>query len=179
MYVRIKAAVEERAYLAAPAEAALSDKGFATFVRTARCDSVNEAEFWVFLQTRGGHFARTSLARLAWNGGRVYLRGSKVCMCGRLWPVLYVESPLPMIFFPQVWFRRQFGPRRVDALVAVAGGGWFALEVNGEWHSGKRDHLRPMELGLPVVKLLPEELSSDQLLEQIQARYECAREAMG
>lgn len=178
MFVRIKQAIEDHPELVDLARDALADKGFAAFVRANRCDSDNEAEFWIRLQARGGRFARTSMARLSWRGAKPYRRGTSYCICGRLCPVMYVVHPVPMIFFSQISFHTSSGPRRVDALVAVAGQGWFALEINGERHDARRDHLRALELGIPVVTLVPKELGSERLLEMLLERFEFAREVM-
>lgn len=181
MYARLKAAVEERPYLAKPAAQALADKGFGTLVRSARSDSKNEAETFVWLFQRKARFARTTMTRLHWRGRRVMEPGWDQPLCGRLWPVLYVEKPVPMVFFSQVWLRTPFGARRVDILTAISideERGWFALEVIGEGHDSERDHLRPMEIGMPVVQVFVPELPREDLLDLIIARYRVARDSL-
>ncbi|GMU57906.1 MAG: hypothetical protein AMXMBFR33_70520 [Candidatus Xenobia bacterium] len=167
---RIHTAIGDDSGFETLARAALQEPGFARFVAVAPSDSSEEARWWVGLSLQGARFSPFTHARLGWEGPPIIPYGDHRCACGRLWPALYVERPVPMVFFPQVRIKTPAGFRRVDVNVAMAGKGFFAVEINGEGHRGARDHLRSGELGMDVVYLSPADVRSKSLVELVLSR---------
>lgn len=174
MYARLQNALEKYPEFVPLYRRLESAPWFHSFVRLADCNSAEEAVANLVLASQGARFGRFTHSRLGWSGPPIVDRRWSSCLTGLLWPTLFLETPRPMVFFPQVRILSKKTRLRVDLNVALGGqdrSEFFGVEVLGGGHRDQGDSSRADHLSIPVLFVRMRDLRSENLAAHLLDRY--------
>ena len=135
-------------------------------LRDTWCDSKNEGMLWTVVASES-QVARMRLTDIDFRRRRVTCAKGRL-NAGDLERLCWYHPEIGMLF-PQVTFLPDRIPYRVDALLAAPGGRFGVIEVDGEMHDPTWNKLRETAIGLPTLRLVPEDLPDRNLLARLSA----------
>jgi transcriptional regulator with XRE-family HTH domain len=134
-------------------------------LRDTWCDSGLETLLWLQVAARVGKPVVTSTLAMGFRCHDVTCWEGKLSLPDR--ERLAWHLPCQGLLFPQVTFRIEGRPLRVDALACLRDGQFRAIEVDGEAHRDRWDGMRDKSLMIPVIRLRERDLHQADLLERI------------
>jgi transcriptional regulator with XRE-family HTH domain len=140
----------------------------------AGLDSGLEVLFWLFLLLAGAKPCCWAIAHAGFQAHRVAYPETGINITHSLGPCLEMEFPhFKALLFPQVSIDVRKAYYRLDALVCIKTAKeriWLDVEIDGRGHDATYDAERQARLQLPVLRLTTEDVTSPNLLENLERR---------